>query len=70
MTKKSIPPAKTTELNQLYKALAEATKRAADALGDEVPGRILEGEALARFEAEDAVVAGLTQRIREIRRAS
>jgi hypothetical protein len=67
MTKKIIPPAKATELNQLYKELAEATKRAADALQDEIPGRALEGEALARFEAEETMVSDLTRRIKEIR---
>ena len=66
MARSVISPEEGAELKRLYADLPEAYKRAAAALRTDPPGHVLEGEALKRFMAEEAKVAAIVRRIKEI----
>jgi hypothetical protein len=54
------------ELRRLYAELPNAHARAAADLRTDPPGHVLEGEALARFLAEEEKIAAIVRRIKEI----
>jgi hypothetical protein len=62
-----ISPEEAAQLRRLYAEAHEASKRAADALRTNPPGHILEGEALARFAAEEKKIGDIMRWIKEIR---
>jgi hypothetical protein len=65
MSIKHLDPMLAEELRQLYAALPDAAVRVLAALKTD-PGRVLEGPALAHFEIEDAKLAAIIRRIKEI----